>query len=203
VIDTAPKFRKILIVDDDWAIRDSIKCLLSLKGFIPIEASDGQSAMAAFKKERPDAVLLDLNMPGMPGLEVLTAMRNMDNSVPVIILTGFDDTHVSLKAGRFGAYEFETKPPDFEKLINIINHALEDKKNTNKPKLSLKEIEVLRLSSNGNSVWQISDILNISENTVNYHLKRIKERLNAKNIAHAVAIAIEKGLICRSDDQGK
>ena len=200
---TALKLWKILIVDDDWALRDTIKSVLSFEGFLPIEASDGQSALAAFKKERPDAVLLDLNMPGMHGLDVLTAMRHIDGSVPVIILTGFGDTHLSLKAGRSGAYEFEAKPPDFEKLINILNHALKDKKKTNRHELSLKEIEVVKLSSSGNSVRQIGNILNISENTVNYHIKKIKEKLKARNIAHAVAIAIEKRLVCRPVEPGK
>src|SRR3990172_9070637 len=79
--------KKILIVDDEDCIRLVLSEFLKNKGFTACEAKDGFEAISIFSRERPDAVLLDLSMPGMDGMEVLSRLTSQDPSIPVIILT--------------------------------------------------------------------------------------------------------------------
>lgn len=187
---------KIMIVDDDRIVRGAVKDVLSAEDFLFCEAFDGDSALAVFKNDKPDAVLLDKNMPGMNGLEVLRELKKIDRNIPVVMLTGFGDIPASVEAMKCGACNFLTKPFDFGQLLAILKDEIELRsKNFPGLLLSHREIEVLTLTSRGKSSRQTADILDISENTVKYHLKNIKEKLKAGNITHAAAKAVELGLI--------
>ena len=117
--------RKILIVDDEDCIRLVLSEFLKNRGFTACEAKDGFEAIALFAAERPDAVLLDLSMPGMDGMEVLSRLTGQDPSVPVIILTANGDISSAVQAVKCGAFDFISKPPDFEEITLRLSQAIE------------------------------------------------------------------------------
>lgn len=116
---------KILIVDDEEKIRRNFSEILNIEGFTTIEASNGPSALESVRKEDPSTILLDLNMPGMNGLEVLRELGKIDQNIPVIIVTAHGDIPSAVEAMKDGAYDFIMKPPDIERLILIIKKAIE------------------------------------------------------------------------------
>lgn len=117
--------KKVLIVDDDKNLRSVVRDVLSDEGFSVAEAPDGVSALKIFKKDLPDAVLLDLNMPHMGGLETLQELKKINSHVPVIILTAYSDIPTVVEAVKRGAYDFTVKPPDFDRLIITVKRAVE------------------------------------------------------------------------------
>ncbi|MFZ5998259.1 MAG: sigma-54-dependent transcriptional regulator [Nitrospirota bacterium] len=117
--------KKVLIVDDDKNLRSVVRDVLSDEGFSVAEAPDGVSALKIFKKDLPDAVLLDLNMPHMGGLETLQDLKKINSHVPVIILTAYSDIPTVVEAVKRGAYDFTVKPPDFDRLIITVKRAVE------------------------------------------------------------------------------
>ena len=95
------------------------------KDFLISEASDGVSGVRAFSDGPPHAVLLDLNMPRMNGIDTLTTIKQIDPRVPVIMLTAYGDIPTAVEAMRLGAYDFTTKPPEFDRLILLLKRAVE------------------------------------------------------------------------------
>jgi DNA-binding NtrC family response regulator len=116
---------KVLIIDDDTDLRSILSDVLSGEGFLISEASDGSAGLTALSSELPDVVLLDLNMPGMNGIDTLSAIRKMNPLIPVIILTAYGDIPTAVEVIKLGAYDFTTKPPDFERLILLLTRAIE------------------------------------------------------------------------------
>lgn len=116
---------KVLITDDDADLRGIVREVLKEEGFEPIEAADGTSAIEAFRGETPDAVLIDLKMPGIDGIQTMNELKKIDDGVPVIILTGHGDIRKAVEAIKGGAYDFAEKPPDFKRLIITLRRATE------------------------------------------------------------------------------
>jgi DNA-binding NtrC family response regulator len=119
---------KVLIVDDDNDLRAVVGDMLKEEGFEVSEAKDGVTALGAIKKNMPDAVLLDLKMPGLDGIEVMQEIRKIDPRIPVIIMTAHGDIPTAVEAIQKGAYDFTIKPPDFDKLIIALKRAVERRK---------------------------------------------------------------------------
>ena len=101
---------KLLLVDDEKGLCEYLKDFFKLRGFGVLTANNGQEAVGLVKKERPRIVFLDINMPGMSGLEALKEIKKIDSSIKVIMLTVMDDERTRLEAARLGADEFITKP---------------------------------------------------------------------------------------------
>jgi DNA-binding NtrC family response regulator len=116
---------KILIVDDDDDLRNIVKDILIEEGFLTSEAPDGLIAIEIFKKDIPDAVLLDLKMPHMNGIETMKELLKIDRCVPIIILTAHGDIPTAVHAIKYGAYDFTLKPPEFDRLIITLKRAVE------------------------------------------------------------------------------
>ncbi|MEW5746429.1 MAG: sigma-54 dependent transcriptional regulator [Nitrospirota bacterium] len=117
--------RKILIVDDEKRVRLAFSENLKSSGFATLEAADGSEALDIFGKERPDTVLLDYKMPGANGIEVLQELKKLDPDVPVIMVTAHGDIPIAVEAIKLGAYDFITKPPDFERLSLTLRRAID------------------------------------------------------------------------------
>jgi DNA-binding NtrC family response regulator len=117
--------KRVLIVDDEEDLRGIIREVLSNEGFLTGEASNGRQAVSLFKKQAPDAVLLDLKMPVMDGITAMDELRKINSDVPVIILTGHGDVDTAVKAIKAGAYDFTLKPPDFDRLLLTLRRAIE------------------------------------------------------------------------------
>ena len=116
---------KVLIADDDNDLREIVRDVLHEEGFLTMEADDGTSAVELFKKEVPDAALVDLKMPNMDGIEAMREFQKIDDRVPVIILSGHGDIQKAVEAIKGGAYDFAEKPPDFKRLIITLRRATE------------------------------------------------------------------------------
>jgi DNA-binding NtrC family response regulator len=116
--------RKILVVDDDQAVRKMLSLLLESTCEVLL-ASSGEEGLRLVAAERPRLMLLDLVMPGMGGLEVLTAARAISPAMTVIMLTGKTDMDLARKALELGAVEFVTKPFDMASLKEKVGRSLE------------------------------------------------------------------------------
>lgn len=115
----------ILVIDDDESVRYVLARLLAKNGYRPVEAANGSDGIDAFSRLRPEAVLLDLRMPGMDGMDVLRELKKRDATVPIIIITAHGDIPAAVEAIKLGAYDFISKPPEFVRLITLLRRAIE------------------------------------------------------------------------------
>src|SRR5215510_8155713 len=103
-----PKSR-ILVIDDEGAIRDSLRMTLEYEGYEFLAAATGQEGLAFAEREAPDLILLDIKMPGMDGMDVLGRLRAMNESVPVVMISGHGSTATAVEAIKKGAIDFLDK----------------------------------------------------------------------------------------------
>ena len=115
----------ILVVDDEEMVRYVLSEKLSESGFSVIAASGGQQAVEFFRNTPFDAVLLDLKMPGMDGIETLKELRMLDPEVPVIMVTAYGDIATAVEAIKRGAYDFVEKPPQISRIMVTLRRAIE------------------------------------------------------------------------------
>lgn len=184
--------QKVLVVDDDEDLRSIVMDVLKIHGFAPLGAPDGLSAIAMVGKEPPNAVILDLNMPGINGIETLIELKKIAPCLPVVVLTANGDIPVIVKAMQAGAFNFITKPPVFEYLICIINEAT---KGSCASTLTVREMEVLGWIKQGKSNPEIAKLTYLSENTVRTHLKKIFIKLGVQSRGQALRVAFQKGIL--------
>lgn len=129
---------KMLIVDDEEMIRETLKDIITNEGYNAEEAKEGQEAVNLVKKNKFDCILLDIKMPKMDGMEVLDQVKSMTPDTPVIMITGHGDEESAFEAAKKGAYDFITKPPDLNRLLVTIRNAL-DRSNLVTERNALKE----------------------------------------------------------------
>jgi two-component system nitrogen regulation response regulator NtrX len=116
--------KQILVVDDEERIRQSLNGVLKDEGYEVVEAQDGVQALKQIESDPPDAVLLDIWMPGMDGMETLERIKTQTPSLPVIMISGHANIELAVKATKLGAYDFIEKPLSLEKVLLTVNHAL-------------------------------------------------------------------------------
>jgi two-component system nitrogen regulation response regulator NtrX len=116
--------KSILIIDDEIRIRNSLKEILEDEGFTVSVASDGYEGLKIAEEELPNLVLLDIWMPGIDGIEVLSKLRENLPQIQVIMISGHGTIETAVKATRLGAYDFIEKPLSLEKVILTVNNAL-------------------------------------------------------------------------------
>ncbi len=119
--------QKILIVDDEPSIRKVLVRLLTKEGYLPVESSDGPSALKAIRMEPPETVLLDLRMPGMDGMQVLREIKALDSDLPVVIITANANVHGSVDAMRQGAHDYLAKPFEHNEVTRIVRRAVTER----------------------------------------------------------------------------
>jgi two-component system, NtrC family, nitrogen regulation response regulator NtrX len=119
-----PAKPRILVIDDEGAIRDSLRMILEYEDYQFIGAASGQEGLGVVQRERPDLVLLDIKMPGMDGLEVLRKLRALDETLPVVMISGHGTTATAVEAIRSGAVDFLDKPLSSERVIVTLQNAL-------------------------------------------------------------------------------
>jgi DNA-binding NtrC family response regulator len=132
---------KVLVVDDERAIRNTLKDILSLEGFDVVLAENGVSAIEAFEKGGVDVVFLDIKMPEMDGIEVLERLQAISAEVPVVMISGHGTIETAVEAIKKGAYDFIAKPLDLNRILITIRNA------TDKTKL-VQEAKQLRSKVN-------------------------------------------------------
>jgi DNA-binding NtrC family response regulator len=119
---------KVLIVDDKQMMRDSVGSTLQRAGYTVIAACDGQQAMTMVAKHRPAAVLTDLKMPEMDGLELLGRLRQTDDGMPVVLMTAYGSVNDAVSAMKHGAFDFIQKPFEGDQLVMVVRRAVEHRR---------------------------------------------------------------------------
>jgi two-component system nitrogen regulation response regulator NtrX len=115
---------RILVIDDEAAIRDSLRMILEYERYEFVGASSGQEGLAQVQRDRPDLVLLDIKMPAMDGMEVLRKLHAADPTLPVVMISGHGTTATAVEAIRSGAIDFLDKPLSSERVIVTIQNVL-------------------------------------------------------------------------------
>src|SRR5581483_12399549 len=137
-----PKSR-ILVIDDEAAIRDSLRMTLEYNGYDFIGAATGQEGLALAEREAPDLVLLDIKMPGMDGMEALSRLRAMNETLPVVIMSGHGTGEVGADMIKRGATDYIDKPFDStDKLLFRIESALEQHRLKDENRSLKKAVEI-------------------------------------------------------------
>ena len=115
----------ILIIDDEKSIRKTLRDILEYEGYKVTEAADGAEGLQKIKDEEFAAILLDVKMPKMDGMEVLKELQANSNEVPVIMISGHGTMETAVEAVKKGAYDFVQKPMDLNRLLVTIRNAME------------------------------------------------------------------------------
>jgi two-component system nitrogen regulation response regulator NtrX len=116
---------RILVIDDEAAIRDSVRMILEYEHYECIGASSGPEGLAILKRDQPDMVVLDIKMPGMSGLDVLGEIRKVDEAIPVAMMSGHGTVADAMQATRLGAFDFIEKPFTSERVLVTVAKGLE------------------------------------------------------------------------------
>jgi DNA-binding NarL/FixJ family response regulator len=200
---------RLLVVDDHPIVRGGIAALVATQSDLKLvaEASNGRDAVQQFRATRPDVTLLDIQMAGMDGIEVLTAIRAEFPDARVIVLTTYGGDVQVMRALKGGAHGYLLKGSMQKELLDVIRDVHAGRKRIGQEvateladhatdeALSAREVEVLRLIAGGNSNKLIADRLSISEDTVKGHVKGILSKLDASDRTHAVTIGLKRGII--------
>ena len=119
---------KVLIIDDEEAIRSSLQMMFEYEGYDCLQAASGPAGLKIIETYQPDIVFLDIKMPGIDGLEVLKTLKQDPNAPPVVILSGHGSVKTAVEATKLGAFDFIEKPPDSERILLVARNALSQKK---------------------------------------------------------------------------
>lgn len=208
----------ILVVDDHALFRDGLTNLLEAGGFTIVgQVGDGESAVREAARLKPDLVLMDINLPGISGLEALCMIKDLDPEQKVVMLTVSEDDDYLIEAVKFGASGYLLKTLDSDGLLaslwgvergemaisrrattRVIDRLVtltQGQAQAAEQILTPRENELLGHVAEGHSNRDIAEILSVSENTVKYHMRQILRRLDVSNRTEAVTEAIRIGIL--------
>jgi len=208
---------RIVIADDHSMIREGLKQLLELEGDIQVvaEAGNGEECLKVIEKEKPDVVLLDINMPVMNGLKMLETLRNSKNrKQKVLILTIHNEIEYLMKAVDIGVEGYVLKDAessvlkkaictvhsgekyiDFSMVPMLNEKIAQEKEKVEDEKLTRREIEVLKLLAEGLFNKEIAYKLSISEKTVKNHVSNIFKKIGVFDRTQAAVYAIKNNIV--------
>jgi len=210
---------KVFIVDDHLVVREGLKLILETNERFEVsgEAENGEAALSFIKTQKPDVILLDLNMPILNGLDTIKALNDRQSSIPIIILTTYNEDELMIKALELGAKGYLLKDTGREDLFRTIESAIrgetllqpeimaklmgakEKKAKVMAPyeanKLTEKELFILLATAKGYRNKDIAFDMGIAERTVKAHLTNIYNKLGVNTRTEAVAVALESGMI--------
>ena len=133
---------RILVIDDEAAIRDSLRMTLEYEGYEVIGAATGQEGLVLAEREAPDLVLLDVKMPGMDGLDVLERLRTMNETLPVVVVSGHGTISTAVEATKKGAFDFIEKPFAADRVLVSLRNALDQRQLRDENRTLKKAVEV-------------------------------------------------------------
>ncbi|MGJ7459374.1 response regulator transcription factor [Halomonas sp. MA07-2] len=203
----------IAIVDDDEALRESLAWLLDSVGLASRAFTDGEAFLAA-DPDALDAVLLDVRMPGLSGLQVQQRMNEREDDLPVIFMTGHGDVPMAVAALKAGALDFLEKPFNHQQLIDTLQQALRvhqqhrresarhDDLQARYAALRPKEQRILVHVAEGMTSREIAEHLGISAKTVEVYRLRAMKALGATSLAELVRLCVALELVAALPDQG-
>lgn len=208
---------RVLLADDHGIVRAGLRRIVEESGDIEVvaEASDGREAVLAVRKEKPDVAVIDISMPVLDGLEVITQLKSENSTVPILVLTMHGEHQYVVRAIETGAMGYITKQSAPEQLVKAIRKVhsgslfLTDEaaealalriargNNTQSPldTLSTRELQVLRRLALGDTNREIASAYHISIKTVDTYRFRLLKKLNLRNNADLSRFAIQQHLI--------
>jgi len=193
--------RLVYVVDDDEALRDSLRWLLESTGYRVSAYSSAERFLAAYKPGIASCLVLDVRMPGLSGLDLQRELAQAGIRIPVIFITGHGDIPMSVRAMKAGAVEFLTKPFRDQDLLDAISHAIERDRTERVhfaevvelqrrfEELTPRERRVMEQVVAGLLNKQIANRLNISEVTVKLHRHQVMDKMKAQSLAELVRMA--------------
>ena len=197
----------VFIVDDDDAVRSSLRLLLKSVGLQATAFPSARDYLAAWDPDQPGCLVLDVRMPGMSGLELQEELNRRGAIVPVIFITGHGDIPMAVEAMQHGAFDFLQKPFRDQDLIDRIQKATE-RDAANRLQLREKELirarfesltprerEVLTLVTSGKANKVMAGDLGVSQRTVEIHRARVMEKMGADSVAELVRLMERAGMM--------
>ena len=198
-----PQTPMVFIVDDDEAVRNSLRLLVKSVGLAASSTNSAQEFLASYDPEHPGCLVLDVRMPGMSGLELQQHLNLRGALIPVIFITGHGDIPMAVEAMQQGAFDFLQKPFRDQDLVDRIQRALEKDRNSrdeltqrNRIRERLdtftpREREVLDLIVSGKPNKIMAADLGLSQRTVEIHRARVMEKMGASSLAQLVRMTLD------------
>jgi len=196
---------EIFVVDDDPAVREMLSMVLSAGGYEVICFADGAALLAIARNKSPACILLDVNIPGKSGLDILKELKAEEYPAPIFMISGHGDIAMAVSAIRSGALDFIEKPFRGSEILERLNAAIDafarrqsDKSTTSlaslnfpgREPLTRREREVLEQFTAGASNKEAGRHLGISPRTIEDHRANIMRKLGARNAADLVRIVM-------------
>jgi RNA polymerase sigma factor (sigma-70 family) len=195
---TSSQERAVCVVDDDEAMRDSLRWLLESAGYRVTSYASAERFLAACRLEGTSCLVLDVRMPGLTGIELQHELNRRGATLPIIFITGHGDVPMAVDALKNGAFHFLEKPFKGEKLLQLIDQAAtlgtpaEAERAQRRcaaarlATLTQREREVMDLVVLGRKNRQIAEALGISVKTVEVHRSRAMEKMDVSSVAELV-----------------
>ncbi len=201
-----PQPAAVYIVDDDAAVRDALTLMVKQEG-IPVKAfADAKTFLAACRKEIYGCIIIDVQMPGMDGMQLQAELLERGMLLPIVFLTGHGDIPMSVRAIKAGAVDFLTKPFTRERLMVSVRQALQESERILKnvedvqeckstlERLTKREREVMALAIAGHHNKELARVLGISHRTVEIYKSNIMHKTGAVNLIDLARIGRIAGL---------
>jgi two-component system, NarL family, response regulator len=200
---------RILCVDDHEVVREGIALIIDLQPDMKVvgSAASGEEAVALYRELQPDITLMDLELPGMNGIDAIRAIRSEYPDARVIVLTMHHDAENIYRALQAGATTYLLKATISKTLIGVLREvhaggrpipqevAARLAERSTQRELTAREIGILELIANGSSNKQIAASLGISDDTVHAHLRNIFGKLEVTDRTAAVTTAVRRGIV--------